>query len=30
MNPGGIRLGSSGMTTRLCDETHFIKMANYR
>ena len=29
MNPGGIRLGSSAMTTRLCDETHFIKIAEF-
>jgi glycine hydroxymethyltransferase len=29
MNPGGIRLGSSAMTTRLCNETHFIKIAEF-
>ena len=29
MNPGGIRLGSSAMTTRLCDETHFTKIAEF-
>jgi glycine hydroxymethyltransferase len=29
MNPGGIRLGSSAMTTRLCDEKHFIKIAEF-
>ena len=29
MNPGGIRLGSSAMTTRLCNETHFTKIAEF-
>lgn len=29
MNPGGIRLGTSAMTTRLCDESHFIQIANF-
>ena len=29
MNPGGIRLGSSAMTTRLCNKEHFIKIAEF-
>ena len=29
LNPGGIRLGTSAMTTRKCGENDFIKIANF-
>jgi len=29
INPGGIRLGSSAMTTRKCNNQHFVKIAHF-